>query len=277
MKTWFNACAFVAATLAAGAAFAKEKVGGVEEWQLGFQEPASPVMEQLTTMHDYLLVLITVISLFVLGLLVYVYFRFSEKRNPVPSKTTHNTLIEIIWTVIPIMILVVIAIPSLKLHYFMDKAEQPEMTLKVTGYQWYWHYDYPDHGNFGFDSYMIADQDINKEKGQIRLLSVDNPIVVPVDTVIRVQMTGGDVIHAFALPAMGVKKDAVPGRLNETWFKATKTGVFYGQCSELCGVKHGFMPIEVHVVSKEEFDAWVEEAKGKFSALPTLQQFASIQ
>lgn len=248
---------FFSSILANSAAFASSLHDGLARpWQLGFTTPASPVMERLYTMHDFLLVLITLISLFVLVVLTYICVRFSRKRNPVPSKTAHNTKLEIIWTVIPIVILVAIAIPSLRLHYFMERVVEPEMTLKVTGYQWYWHYDYPDHGNFGFDSVLIKDNELKPDDH--RLLAVDNHVVVPVDTVVHVQMTAADVIHAWAVPAFGVKRDAVPGRLNETWFKATKEGRFYGQCSELCGVGHGFMPIVVDVVSKDEFKEWVK-------------------
>ncbi len=239
--------------------------GIARDWQLYFQQPASEIMQSLYNLSGGLHIIAAVISLLVLALLTVVILRFNEKRNPNPSKTSHNTVIEILWTTIPILILVAIAIPSLRLHYKMAYVEQPEMTLKVTGYQWYWNYSYPDHGGFSFDAYMIKDAEIKPENGEVRLLSTDNKVVVPVDTTIRVLMTAADVIHAWALPAMGVKKDAVPGRLNETWFRATKEGVYYGQCSELCGVNHGFMPIEVHVVSKEAFAAWVEQAKAKYA------------
>lgn len=229
-------------------------------WQLGMQEAASPVMEQLAWLHDNILLgMCIAISVFVLLLLVYICFRFNRKSNPVPSKNTHNTKLEIIWTTIPILILVAIAIPSLKLHYFMARDSDAEMTLKAVGYQWYWHYEYPDHGGINFDSYMLKDKDL--KAGDRRLLAVDNRVVVPVDTKIRVQITAADVLHAFAVPAFGVKRDAIPGRLNETWFKATKIGTFYGQCSELCGVGHGFMPIVIDVVSKDDFDKWVTSKK----------------
>lgn len=225
-------------------------------WQLGFQDPASPVMEKLFHGHNYLLVLITGISLFVLVMLAYICLRYNHRANPVPSKNAHNTKLEVIWTVIPVFILIAIAIPSLRQHYYMEDESDAGMTLKVVGYQWYWHYEYPDHGGFGFDSYMKKDADL--KEGEHRLLAVDNHVVVPVDTKVKVQLTGADVIHAWAMPAFGVKRDAVPGRLNETWFTATKLGRFYGQCSELCGVGHGFMPIVVDVVSKEAFEAWVK-------------------
>ncbi len=237
--------------------------------QLSFQPPATGIMYRLENMHHWLLYLITGITLFVLGLMIYIAVRFNEKRNPVPSKTTHNSVIEAVWTIIPILILVAIAIPSLRLHYNMAVTKDPEMTIKVVGYQWYWHYEYPDHGKFGFDSYMIKDAD--RKEGDIRLLSVDNKLIVPVDTTIRVLITAGDVIHSFSVPAFGIKRDAIPGRLNETWFRADKVGVYFGQCSQLCGIQHGFMPVEVHVVSKEDFARWVEEAKKKYADAGNVQ------
>jgi cytochrome c oxidase subunit 2 len=211
------------------------------------------------------LVIITVITVFVLGLLLYVMWRFSEKRNPTPSKTTHNTVIEVVWTVVPVLILVYIAFKSFPLLYFTDVTPEPDMTIKAVGHQWFWSYEYPDNGNFTFDAYMIQDADIDPSKGQIRLLSADNNVVVPIDTTIKVLLAAEDVIHAFAMPAFGVKEDAVPGRLNETWFKATKEGVYYGQCSELCGNGHAYMPIVIEVVSKAKFDEWVKEAQSKFA------------
>jgi cytochrome c oxidase subunit II len=250
------ACVVVALAAFMAPVYAAPAYEGIaKDWQLGFQDPATPVMEKLDSMHDFLLVVITAITVFVLLALIYICVRFRRKANPNPSKTTHNTKLEVIWTVIPIIILVVIAIPSLRIHYFMNKVVEPELTLKVVGYQWYWHYEYPDQGGFGFDSYMKKDEDL--QAGDHRLLAVDNRVVVPVNTKVRVLLTGADVIHAWAVPAFGVKRDAIPGRLNETWFEATRTGRFYGQCSELCGVGHGFMPIVVDVVSKEEFAAWV--------------------
>ncbi|NBO18894.1 MAG: cytochrome c oxidase subunit II [Proteobacteria bacterium] len=248
--------AFNALLLAfSGAAHAQETKGPhISPWQMNFQPPASPVMERLYDTHTFLLWLITSICVFVLALLVYICLRFRRKANPVPSKTTHNAKLEVIWTTIPILILVAIAIPSLRLHFYMTKTPDPELTIKAVGYQWYWHYQYPDNGNFEFDSYMVKQAEL--KEGQPRLLTVDNKLVVPVDTTVRVLLTGADVIHAFAMPAFGVKRDAIPGRLNETWFKAKKTGTYYGQCSELCGVGHGFMPIELEVVSKEDFATW---------------------
>ena len=237
-------------------------------YQLNFQEAATPVMERLTSLHHFLLIIITLATLLVLGLMIWVVIRFNAKANPVPSRTTHNTLLEILWTGIPILVLVAIAIPSLKLHYYMDRSEKADMTLKAIGRQWYWEYEYPDNG-ITFESRLIRDKDIKPELGQHRLLSVDNPIVVPVNATVRVLVTGGDVIHSWAMPAFGVKTDAVPGRLNESWFKATRTGNFYGQCSELCGVDHGFMPIHVRVVEQAEFAEWVASQKGHMPAAAT--------
>lgn len=243
-------------------------------WQLGFQEAATPVMEKLNDFHNLLLVVIFAISIFVCVLLAYTCIRFSAKNNKTPSKNTHNTLIEIIWTAVPVLILVAIAIPSMRLLYYSQKIENADMTIKVIGNQWFWSYQYPDHDNIAFDSYIIKDEDI--QPGQKRLLEVDNRVVIPVDTTIRVQLTAADVIHSWAVPSFGIKTDAVPGRLNETWFKALKPGVYYGQCSELCGVGHGFMPIAVEVVSKEDFALWVEEAKKKFAG-GTHKQLAAKQ
>jgi cytochrome c oxidase subunit 2 len=252
------AAAGVALT-ANGAAFAE--LGQPAPWEYKLQGAASPVMEQITKFHDGLLIVITLITLFVLGLLITVVVKFNAKANPVPTRTTHNTLIEVAWTLIPVMILVGIAIPSFRLLFQELDIPKADLTIKATGKQWYWSYAYPDNGKFEFDSLMAQDK-------QPRLLGVDNEMVVPVNKVVRVQTTGADVIHSFAVPAFGIKIDAVPGRLNETWFTATKTGMFYGQCSELCGKDHAFMPIAVRVVSDQEFAAWVEAAKKKFASAP---------
>ncbi len=228
-------------------------------WQIGFQDPASPVMKELEIFHGQLLYMVYGVSIFVMILLAIVIVRFNAKRNPVPSKTSHHTLLEIVWTIVPAIIVVIIAIPSLRVLYKVDRIPEAEMTLKVVGFQWYWGYQYPDQENISFDSNYIQDKDLKPE--DIRLLSVDNPVVVPVDTTIRVQLTAADVIHAWAVPALGIKKDAVPGRLNETWMRIEKPGVYYGQCSELCGAGHGYMPIEIHAVSKTEFEEWVRQKK----------------
>lgn len=240
-----------------GAAFAE--LGQPEPWEWHLQPSASPVMDNIVWFHDFLSVLIIVITLFVLALLVIVVMKFNSKANPVPSRTTHNTLIEVVWTLVPVLILVGIAVPSFRLLFLELDVPKADITIKATGKQWYWSYAYPDNGKFEFDSLMAQDK-------QPRLLGVDNEMVVPVNKVIRVQVTGADVIHAFALPAFGVKIDAIPGRLNETWFKATKTGMFYGQCSELCGKDHAFMPIAIRVVNDQEFASWVESAKKKYAS-----------
>ena len=247
------------ASIISGSAFAE--LGQPAPWEFRLQGSASPVMDNITWFHNFLLVLITLITLFVLALLIIVVVRFNARANPVPSRTTHNTLIEVAWTLIPVLILVGIAVPSFRLLFEQLDLPKADLTVKATGKQWYWSYAYPDNGKFEFDSLLAQDK-------QPRLLGVDNELVVPVDKVIRVQTTGADVIHSFAVPAFGIKIDAIPGRLNETWFKATKTGMFYGQCSELCGKDHAFMPIAVKVVSDQEFAAWVETAKKKFAANP---------
>ena len=247
---------------------ASAELGQPAPWEYRLQESASPVMDNITWFHDFLFVLITVITLFVLALLVIIAVKFNAKSNPVPSRTTHNTLIEVAWTLIPVLILVGIAVPSFRLLFQELDIPKADLTIKATGKQWYWSYAYPDNGKFEFDSLMAADK-------QPRLLGVDNEVVVPINKVIRVQVTGADVIHSFAVPAFGIKIDAVPGRLNETWFKATKLGMFYGQCSELCGKDHAFMPIAVRVVSDQEFVAWVETAKKKFASNPA-NSFASV-
>jgi cytochrome c oxidase subunit 2 len=230
-------------------------------YQVYFQDAVTPVMHQLVDFHDLLLIIITAISAFVLLLLVYVMVRYNEKMNPVPSKTTHNTIIEVIWTAVPVMILLFIAFPSIKLLYYMDSAIEGEMTVKVTGNQWYWTYAYPDHDNFEFESRMIQEQDL--KPGQIRLLEVDNRLVLPTNTKIKFIVTASDVLHSWAMPAFGVKRDAVPGRLNETWAQIDKEGVYYGQCSEICGKDHGFMPIAVQAVPKDQFEAWMKKVKDK--------------
>lgn len=251
---------------ASGTAFAE--LGQPAPWEWKLQESGSPVMDNITWFHNFLFVLITVITLFVLALIVAVVVKFNARANPVPSRTTHNTLIEVAWTLIPVLILVGISVPSFRLLFLELDVPKADLTIKATGKQWYWSYAYPDNGKFEFDSLMAQDK-------QPRLLGVDNEMVVPVNKVIRVQTTGADVIHSFAVPAFGVKVDAIPGRLNETWFKATKTGMYYGQCSELCGKDHAFMPIAVRVVSDQDFASWVEEAKKKYASGGTTNVYAS--
>lgn len=250
--------AFIGAIMASPA-YAAQPV----PWQLDLQPAATPLMEQTASLHTFLLYLAFAISLFVLLLLAYVMIKFNAKANPVPSKTSHNTPLEIIWTLIPVLILIVVSVPSFSLLYAQKTLPPIDMTIKATGYQWYWGYEYPDHGNIEFDALMLFDDEL--AEGQPRLLATDNPVVVPVNTNVRVIVTAADVIHNWAMPAFGIKMDAVPGRLNETWFRAEKTGTYYGQCSELCGTRHAFMPIMVKVVTKEEFDIWVEQAKKEFA------------
>lgn len=253
----FSAALFLAPAAHAG-------TGQPSPWQMNLQGAATPVMESIRSFNSFLLVIITSIVLFVLVLLTIVVVRFNEKANPVPSRTSHNTLIEVMWTVVPVMILVAIAIPSFRLLHLELRVPTADLTLKAVGHQWYWSYEYPDHGGFAFDSLLVQDADL--KAGQPRLLTVDNELVVPVNKVIRMQVTAADVIHSFAVPSFGIKIDALPGRLNETWFKVTKEGVYYGQCSELCGRDHAFMPIAVRALSEKDFQAWVASAKGKFAS-----------
>ncbi|HEY1475695.1 MAG TPA: cytochrome c oxidase subunit II [Pseudolabrys sp.] len=250
----------VIAIAAGGVAWAG--LGQPTPWELGLQQSASPVMDDITWFHNFLLWLIAAITLFVLLLLVTVMVKFNSRSNPVPSRTTHNTFIEVVWTVVPVLILVTIAVPSFRLLFYQLKVPPADLTVKVTGKQWFWSYSYPD-SKFEFDSLMVQTKDL--KPGQPRLLAVDNEMVVPVNKVVRVQVIGADVIHSFSVPSFGVKIDAIPGRLNETWFKAEREGMYYGQCSQLCGRDHAFMPIAVHVVSQQEYTAWLEQAKKKYA------------
>ncbi len=269
----------MAATFAGVSTAALAAESGMTNWQLGFQRSVTEVMDDITWFNSFTLIIITVITLFVLALLLVCMSRFSAKANPVPSRTSHNTMIEVAWTVVPILILVVIAIPSFRLLYKQLDIPEYDMTIKAIGYQWYWGYEYTDEnmGELYFDSYMVGDvqdpvkdEEARREFAEARgvtlnevprLLAVDQDLIVPVDTTIRLQVTAEDVIHAFAMPSMGLKIDAIPGRLNETWFHAREEGVFYGQCSELCGINHAFMPIAVRVVSKEQFQTWATAAQ----------------
>jgi cytochrome c oxidase subunit 2 len=254
-------------------AAAEAPVGIATPGQMGFQTAVTSLAEEIHSFHDLLLWMCVIISLFVLGLLVYVAVRFNEKANPVPSRTTHSTTLEVAWTIIPVLILVVMAIPSFRILTHQLTLPEADLTIKVTGKQWYWSYDYPkDQGDFGFDSILKTGADL--KEGDIRLLSVDNEAVVPVNKIVRMQITGADVIHSFVVPAFGIRMDAVPGRLNETWFKAEREGLYYGQCSKLCGKDHAFMPIAVRVVSEQNYQAWVADAKKKFAATPSANDFA---
>jgi cytochrome c oxidase subunit II len=258
-----TALAVTVFALLVGADAALAGLGQPSPWQLGLQQSATPVMDNIIWFHDYLLYWITGIAGFVLVLLLIVMIRFNARANPVPSRTTHNTLIEVLWTIVPIGILLFIAVPSFKLLFLQLDLPPADMTVKATGKQWYWSYSYPDHGKFEFDSLMLKADELKAD--QPRLLSVDNEMVVPVNKTVHVIVTGADVIHAFAVPSFGIKIDAVPGRINETWFKATREGVYHGQCSELCGKDHAFMPIAVRVVSEQAFATWVEDAKKKYA------------
>jgi cytochrome c oxidase subunit 2 len=251
------------AAWATSCGFAHAGLGQPSPWQLGLQQAATGIMDSVVSFHNFLLVLITLITLFVLCLLVWVMVKFNAKSNPVPSRTTHNTLLEVLWTVVPVLILVAIAVPSFRLLFHQLEVPKADVTVKATGKQWFWTYTYPDNGPFEFDSLMVKDGELKPD--QPRLLAVDNEMVVPVNKVVRVLTTGADVIHSFAVPSFGIKIDAIPGRINETWFKATKEGVYYGQCSELCGRDHAFMPIAVRVVSEQAFAAWIEEAKKRYA------------
>ncbi len=232
----------------------QSSASGPHNWQMYFQDPVSPVMERIYSFHDFVFYILASIVVFVLLLLAYTCMRFRKSRNPIPSTRSHNILLEITWTIIPVAILAIIALPSINILHFMEKKFDPDLTLKVVGHQWYWEYEYPDH-EFSFDSYIIKDKDL--QPWQPRLLEVDNRVIVPVGAKVKVLITSYDVIHSWAVPALGIKTDAVPGRVNETWFQITKPGVYYGQCSEICGVGHGFMPIAVEAVTKEKFDEWI--------------------
>ena len=253
----------LAAGLASTAGAGQLGDGQPRDWQMGLQPAASTTMERVVDFHNMLLVIITLITVFVVLLLVYVMYRFSERRNPTPSKTTHNTVIEVLWTTIPVILLVLISIPSFKLLYYADRVEDAEMTIKAIGHQWYWSYEYPDHGDFTFDGIMLTDDE--REEGQPRLLATDTFVVLPVDTKIRLLVTAADVLHSFAMPAFGIKLDANPGKINETWMEITREGTYYGQCSEICGAGHSYMPIAIKAVSKAAFAEWVGQAQEQYA------------
>jgi len=258
-----SATALIFGILLASAGSAFAELGQPTHWQLGLQEAASPIMEDINSFHNFVLWIITAVTAFVLILLLIIMVRFNARANPTPSRTTHNTLLEVMWTIVPVIILLLIAVPSFRLLFLQLDVPKPDLTVKATGKQWFWSYSYPDNGNFEFNSLIVAEKDL--KPGQPRLLTVDNELVVPVNKIVHVLVTGADVIHAFAVPSFGIKIDAVPGRLNDTWFKATSEGVFHGQCSELCGKNHAFMPITVRVVSESDFNTWVNAAKQKYA------------
>jgi cytochrome c oxidase subunit 2 len=239
------------------------------DWEMGMQPAFSPMKQEIIDLHNLVLVIITIITLFVGGLLAWVCIRYNEKRNPVPSQVSHHTGLEIAWSVIPVLILVVMAIPSFRLIYYLDRTPNPDMTIKVTGHQWYWEYSYPDDGNVDIESRIIADEDL--KPGQLRLLSVDNQLVIPVGKKIRVLTTSSDVIHSFFIPSLGAQRYAIPGRTIELWLEATQPGVYYGECNQICGQNHSRMPIAVHAVTDDEFKAWVTQAKKAASNGPVTQ------
>ena len=259
-----TAIAVTIAALLASASAAFAALGQPVPWQIGMQDAATPVMQDIVAFHDFLLWVTAAIAGFVLILLLIIIVRFNARANPTPSRATHNTLLEVVWTIVPVVILATIAVPSFRLLFAQLDVPKPDLTVKVTGKQWFWSYAYPDNGNFEFDSLMVADKDL--KPGQPRLLTVDHEMVVPVNKIVHVLVTGADVIHSFNVPSFGIRIDAVPGRINDTWFKATTEGVFYGECSELCGKDHSFMPIAVHVVSQGDFNTWAAKAKQEYSA-----------
>jgi len=261
MKLFFSV--IVGICLLSPSAYAE--LGLSEDWQLSFQEPATDLMSDIISFHSYILMpIITGISILVLSLLLYIAFRFNSSRNHTASNTTHNTVVEILWTVIPVILLIIIAIPSFRLLYVSETIPKADLTIKAIGNQWYWSYEYPDYGDIVFDANMLNDDELSDPK--LRLLETDTQIVVPVNKVVKLQITSNDVLHAWTIPAFGVKMDAVPGKLNETWFKANKEGIFYGQCSELCGPRHAFMPINVKVVSDKAFKDWIGFAKEEYAS-----------
>ena len=268
--------AALAAFIGWSAANAQTVVGVPHEWQMNFPQSYGPLMDHVAWLHDLLLVIITLISLFVLALLLYAMWRFHESRNPVPTNVTHHTGLEIAWTVIPVLILVIIAIPSFRLLYYSDKATDAAFTIKVTGHQWYWQYEYPDQGNFSVDSRLLAEADRAKSKpNQPRLMAVDEEMVIPANTTVRIIGTGADSMHGWTVPGFGIKKTVIPGRLNEGWINVRNEGFYFGQCSQICGNGHSYMPIAVRVVSKAEFDKWVETKK-KAAGLAPATDFASV-
>jgi cytochrome c oxidase subunit II len=263
---------FIISLSAVPFAWAQDAVGAPRPWEMGMQRSFGPIKDRIIELNDLVLVIITVITLFVGGLIVWVMIRYNSQRNPVPSQTSHNTIIEILWTVIPVLILVVIAIPSFRLIYYQDRTPDPDMTIKVTGHQWYWEFTYPDQGNIDIESRYIHDEDL--KPGQLRLLAVDNQVVIPVNKKIRILTNSTDVIHSFFIPSLGVQRYAIPGRTIETWLEADQVGTFYGECNQICGQDHSRMPISVKAVSEADFKTWVEAAKKSASAA-TLPKIAS--
>ena len=265
-----SACGLLMAGVGSALAQGAGQVGAPVPWGMGLQQSGGPIKDAISSFNSLVFIIIVAITIFVALLLAYVMWRFRAEANPNPSRTSHNTTLEIAWTVIPVLILVVIAIPSFRLIYYQDRAVDADMTINVQGRQWYWHYAYPEHGNFSFDSYPIQTADL--QPGQIRNLDVDNPLVIPVGASVRILTTGQDVIHSFFMPSLGVQKYTIPGRTLETWMKADRPGVYYGQCNQICGVNHWFMPIVVRAVPQAEFEAWVAQSRTRFAqGLPPAQ------
>jgi cytochrome c oxidase subunit 2 len=260
----FATLSLAAVTAGGFAAQAFAQVQAPHPWQMGMQTPGSPVEERVHSLHNLVMVIITIITIFVAGLLAWVIWRYDAKRHPVPSRTSHNTLLEVGWTVIPALILVVIAIPSFSLVYYEDRTQNADLTIKVTGHQWYWEYNYPDGGPVNFESRMVASEDL--KPGQMRLLAVDNQLVLPVGKNVRILTTSADVIHSFFIPSLGVQRYAIPGRTIETWVRIDRVGDFYGECNQICGTNHSEMPISIHAVPAAEFTTWLAQAKTKFAA-----------
>jgi cytochrome c oxidase subunit II len=262
-----TALSTAAVALVLGISEAAAGTGAPSPWETGMQGMVTEVGRDLSNFHTYLVWLVTAVSLFVLALIVVIVVRFNETKNPVPSRTTHNTLLEVAWTIVPVLILVAIAIPSFRLLRLQLIMPTADIVVKATGYAWYWGYEYPadQGGGFKFDSNMIETKDLKPD--QPRLLTVDNEMVVPINKTVKVQVTAADVLHSFAMPSFGIKVDAVPGRLNETWFRAEAEGVYHGQCSELCGNGHPYMPITIRVVSEQQYAAWLTEAKQKYASV----------
>jgi cytochrome c oxidase subunit 2 len=273
---WRLLAALMVLVGAPGGVAMAQAVGAPRPWEMNLQPAFGPVKAEQIWLHNFVLVIITLITLFVGALLVWVMWRYNAKRNPVPTRTAHNTVLEILWTVLPVLILVLMAIPSFRLVYYEDRTHDADLTIKVTGHQWYWEYTYPDNNNIDFSSYIIPDDQL--KPGQPRLLTVDNPLVVPVGKNIRVLETSTDVIHSWFIPPLGVQRYAIPGRTIETWFRVDKPGTFYGECNQICGKDHSRMPIVVHAVPEQEFSAWLTEAKTKFSdAAPGSERFAAAE
>ncbi|MAZ72810.1 MAG: cytochrome c oxidase subunit II [Flavobacteriaceae bacterium] len=269
---FLTALAFIWTTAIAGA---YATPGQPTDGHLGFQPAVTPIMERVNEFHNLLLWIIIPITLLVMGLLIWVMLRYNRKANPEASKNSHNTVLEVVWTAVPVLILIVISVFSFPLLYFQDEIPEADFTIKATGYQWYWGYEYPDHEVGEYISSMVPEDQL--EEGQLRNLSVDYPVVVPVNATVRLQVTAADVIHNWAMPAFGTKMDAIPGRINETWFRVQEEGTYYGQCSELCGIRHAFMPIEVHAVSQDVFDRWVEAGPGSDEANAIIAEYSAAR